>query len=370
MSQLINELATIEVSNEVLQELDVGGIYRSFSENYRKLDDLKNFRTEYEKQYWLKRWWHNDKLRDAQLDSAEVQAEFSKTIGKLMVLSIMQSKKLSEQQTQLNDQQGKLKTQADGIAEHAGKLQEQHQVLADQSQKLEALVREYFELKGLTEEGAEKLIEIAREVKTTKDQMLQEFTSRANGLEAVCAGVHSRMESVAAQADERIRLSEEQNQAGIADVQRDTREALASYETSQRAHQESAQNALNQGMERLAQSQREAAAELQSKQAAFEFRVSDRCDKHEQQLATHQEKLGSIDAVVDGLSARSGELATAIAGTKAKLSKSVEQQQIHQDDMAAFQQKASKSLKRLRYVATSLSVVVLGLAGGLVYLVK
>lgn len=92
MSQIINELATIEVSNEVLQQLDVGGIYQSFSKNYRKLDDLKNFRTEYEKKNWLMRWWHNDKLRDAQLDSAEVQAEFSKTIGQLMMISIMQSK--------------------------------------------------------------------------------------------------------------------------------------------------------------------------------------------------------------------------------------------------------------------------------------
>lgn len=370
MSQIINELATIEVSNEVLQQLDVGGIYQSFSKNYRKLDDLKNFRTEYEKKNWLMRWWHNDKLRDAQLDSAEVQAEFSKTIGQLMMISIMQSKKLSEQQAQLNDQQGKLKTQADGIAEHAGKLQQQHQVLAEQSQKLEALVREYFELKGLTEEGAQKLIEIAREVKATKDQMLQEFTSRAKGVEAVCAEAQSCMERLSTQVEERVRQSTEQTKAGIADVQRETREVLASYESSQRVYQEAAQNALNQGLGKLAQSQREAAAEFQTKQAALESNVSDLADKHERQLTTHQLKLGSIDTAIEGLSARSTELATAIAATKAELTTSVEQQRTHLAATTAFQQEVSKNLKRLGYFATGMSVAVLGILGVMTYLMK
>lgn len=370
MSQIINELATIEVSNEVLQQLDVGGIYQSFSKNYRKLDDLKNFRTEYEKKNRLMRWWHNDKLRDAQLDSAEVQAEFSKTIGQLMMISIMQSKKLSEQQAQLNDQQGKLKTQADGIADHAGKLQEQHKVLAEQSQQLEALVREYFDLKGLTEEGAQKLIEIAREVKATKDQMLQEFASSTKDVEAVCAEVQSRMQSISTQVDERIHLSEEKTQADISGVKRETHETLASFESSQRAYQEAAQNALNQGLEQLAKIQREAATELQTKQANLESRVSDLSGKHDDQLAAHQEKLGSIDAVVEGLSARSTEVANAIVYTKAELSKSVEQQQTHQDTMEVFRQEVLHSLKRLRYFAAGLTIVVMGVLGVMAYMMK
>lgn len=368
MSQIINELATIEVSNEVLQQLDLGGIYQSFSKNYQKLDDLKNFRTEYEKKNRLMRWWHNDKLRDAQLDSAEVQAEFSKTIGQLMMISIMQSKKLSEQQTQLNDQQGKLKTQADGIAEHAGTLQEQHQVLAEQSQKLEALVREYFELKGLTEEGAQKLIDIAIEVKATKDQMLQEFTSRANGVEVVCTEVQSRIESVAAQVDERLRLSEEQTQAGIAGVQRDTREALASYEFSQRTYQETVQNALNKELERLAQSQREAETILQSKHSMLESNLSELSEKQAQQHAAHQQKLGTIDSTVEDLNTRSNVLASAIAGTKDGLASCIEQQQTQKNAMIEFQQEVSGNLKRFRHITAGLSVAVLVLIGSVMHL--
>lgn len=294
MTQIINQLAEIEVSNEVLQQLDVAGIYQSFSANYRKLDDLKNFRSEYEKKNRLMRWWHNDKLRDAQLDSAEVQSEFSKTIGQLMMISIMQSKRLAEQQTQLNEQQGRLKAQADGIAEHAGELQRQHQVLAEQSaklqdqadgiaehtdelqkqhqvlseqsRKLENLVHEYFALKGLTEEGAQKLVDIARDVKATKSEMLHEFDVRSKGVDALCADVSSGMATLSMQVGEQIRASAQLTHAELASVQRETREALETSEASLHAHTKASQDALNEGMDRLAESLHVTKADLQERQ--------------------------------------------------------------------------------------------------------
>lgn len=461
MSQLINDLATINVSDEVLQQLDVGGIYDSFSKNYRKLDDLKNFRSDYEKKNRLMRWWHNDKLRDAQLDSAEVQAEFSKTIGQLMMINIMQSKRLAEQQIQLNEQQAKLKTQADGIAEHAGKLQKQHQVLAEQSTKLEILVHEYFALKGLTEEGAQKLIEIAREVKATKDGMLLEFAARSKDLESLCSDVQSRMETIATQVDEQVRLCVEQAQSGIVNVQRETHEALEANEVSLRAHQEASQNvlniemkklaqsqrevetslqekqaklakdlealcanvtsriatvseqvdeqirqgveqtqaeiagvqcemrealeangaslrahqeaaqqALNQSMEKLTQSQRETEAALQSKQTALESGLSKFSEKHAQQHAAHQEKLGSIDGTIEGLATQTSELSTALTGAKVGLTTCMQQQQANQNAMTEFKQEVSGSFRCLRYFAAGLSVTVLGLLGTVAHLMK
>lgn len=370
MSQVINQLATIEVSNEVLQQLDVDGIYRSFSDHYRKLGDLKKFRTEYEKKNWAMRWWHNDQLRDAHLDSAEVQAEFSKTIGQLMMISIMQSKGLAEQQTQLNEQQGKLKSQADGIAGQAATLQTQHHTLAEQSAKLEKLVHEYFALKGLTEEGAQKLIEIAREVKATKDGMLQEFERRSNHVEAVCAEVLARTQTFATQADERIRLCIEQTQSEIAGVQCETREALTACEASQRAHQEATHTVVRQGMESVEQSQRETEALLQAKHSALDFRLSELSEAHDKQFATHQEKLGTIDSAVNGLSAHSSELATAVADVKAGITHNLEEQQILQNAMTTLQQEVFKSSKRLRHFAAGTSIVALGLLGGMTYLMR
>ncbi len=370
MSQIINKLATIEVSDDVLQQLDIDSIYQSFSENYRKLDNLKTDRLEHQKKNRLMRWWHSDELQKAQLDSAEVQAEFSKTIGQLMMISIKKKKKLSEQQTQLNEQQGKLKTQADGIAEHAGKLQEQHHVLAEQSDRLEALVREYFELKGLTEEGAQRLIEIARDVKATKDQMLQEFASSVKGVEAVCADVQSYMERFSAQMDERVRQNAEQTQAEIASVQREIREALVASEARQKTHQEATKDALGQCMERLAQNRREVETLLQSKYLALESRFSERAGMLEQKLAAFQEKFGTIDGAIEGLSVRLSDLGTVLAGLKAGMVHNAAQQQTYQDAMATFQQEVSKRLKCLSYFSAGMSVVTLGILCAIAYLMK
>ncbi|HCN71184.1 MAG TPA: hypothetical protein DIS96_05500 [Pusillimonas sp.] len=324
MSQVINELATIDVSNEVLEQLNLGSIYQNFSKNYQKLDDLKNFRSNYEKDNRLTRWWHNDKLRDAQLDSAEVQAEFSKTIGQLMMISIMQSKRLAEQQTQLNGQQGKLKVQADGIAEHASELQKQHHVLADQSAKLENLVHDYFALKGLTEEGAQNLIDIANEVKATKDGMLQAFAERAKEVEVLCGGMTTQLGALSAQVGEQIRLSAEQTEAGIAGLQRETRQVLATSESALRGEHQAAQQLASQNVERLGKNLLEAESGLLVKIALLESSFSSVAEK----------------------------------------------QKANQEALICFQHDVSRRIKRLGYLVAGLSVCVLAGLGGIAHLLK
>ena len=370
---VVDQLACVPLEKDfgdLVSALKVQDIAENFQKNYKKLGNLKAFRSDYEEQNFLKRWWHEDTLRDAQLDSAEVQAEFSKTVGQLIIISIMQSKRLAEQQSQLNVQQRKLNSQADGIVAHADELQQQHRALAEQSERLENLVREYFALKGLTEEGAQKLIEIAREVKATKDVMLQEFESRSKNVEVLCADVKLLMEAVSAQVNEQIRLSEEQTQARIAGVRRETHDALTAHEASLREHQSASLNALNQGMKKLAESQREAEYDLQSKHSALESRFSDLSVKHDQQLAAHQERIGAIGGSVEGLSARSSDLAIAITGANAGLNSCIEQQQTHQDAVAVFQKRISDSHIRLQYLTAGLSVAVLCLLGAVAHLIR
>jgi hypothetical protein len=323
MSQIINQLATIELSDEVLKGLDIGSIYQNFNKNYRNLDSLKNFKTEHEKKNAVRRWWDNDKLQDAQLDSAEVQAEFSKTIGQLMMLSIMQSKKLSEQQTQLNEQQGKLKSQADGIAEHAGELQNQHRVLAEQSEKLETLVHEYFELKGLTEDGAQRLITIAQEVKATKDGMLQEFATRTKNVEALCGEVATQMASVSSQANEQFRLSSEQTQSSIQALQKETRHELGAFST-----------------------------------------------KFAEQDSAYQEKLRLIDGVLNAQTMRVTEVNNALSAQKDGLIACAKQQRNYQVKQVLFEKKISDRFNRLGIIVACSSVITLIMLFGIADLMK
>lgn len=323
MSQIINELATIEISNEVLQNLDIGNIYRNFNNNYRRLDDLKNFRTDYEKQNFLKRYWHSDKLRDAQLDSAEVQAEYAKTIGQLMLLSVLQSKKLSEQQNVLNEQQDKLKSQADGIAKQAGELQSQHRALAEQSAKLETLVHEYFELKGLTEDGAQKLISIAMEVKATKDGMLQDFNKRAKNVEMLCGEVIKQMESVSAHVNAQLNENSEQTRSIIQAAQINSQHELDAFATKLAEHD-----------------------------------------------AVYNEKMQLLDGRLVTQSMRVTEVDKVLSDQKTGLAACIEQQKAYPVKHELFEKKISDRLNRLSIVVAFSSVITPIILFGLARLMK
>lgn len=324
MSQIINELATIEVSNEVVQELDLAGIYRSFSENYKKLGDLKNFRSSYEKHNRAMRWWHNDKLRDAQLDSAEVQGEFSKTIGQLMMISIMQSRKLTEQQALLNEQQHKLARQADGIAENAATLQGQHRKLAEQSIELKTLVEDYIALKGLTEDGMQKLVAIAKEIKATKESMVLHVDQRTQAIEAQCSDVAAQMQALSVALEEKTI-------------------ACTTALRQNEATQQSTNTKLQSGLSELA-------TQLEQRHGEHDIALSEYAAQLEQQAAEHAAHRTALASqtqqIADGLSASSIEL-TACA----------QQQQAVQQSVEGLRRSLSIHIKRSIYVAAGLSVV-------------
>ncbi len=370
MSDVIDALAKIEVSKETQSYLDLKGIYASFTENYKKLDDLKNFRTDHEKRNFLMRWWHNDKLRDAQLDSSEVQAEFSKAIGQLMVLSIMQSKRLGDQQTQLNKQQGELKVQANGIVEHAKELERQQQVLAEQSEHLKTLMQEYFALKGLTEEGAERLIAIAHEVKATKQGMLEEFATRTTEVEVLCNDVRDKMGALSADVAKQIQASAEEYFAAITAQQKDMGEKFAASESMQREERQALHEALGGSMTLLEQRQVEAHASLDSKHNALDAKVSELCVRLEQQRNLHGERLDAIDGGLADLFEQTAGQADALSRTNASLAVCVQQQKAHQESFENFRQEVLGKLRRMGYISAGLSIAIAGLLTWVAYLLR
>lgn len=342
MSQIIHELATINVSEDAIRGLDLGGIYQSFSKNYKKLDDLKNFRAEHEQRNVVMRWWHSDKLQDAQLDSAEVQAEFSKTIGQLMMISILQSKKLTEQQQQLNGQQGALRKQADGIASQAAVLQQQHHALAKQSEELERLVKDYFALKGLTEHGAQRLIEIAGEIKSTKQSMLDEFATRSHQLESSCTALASEVSNLRGSVAEKI---DDINQRTLEATQVLRGEMISQANitaTAQAAIEQKVVQAgtacdrLASGLEQVSRDGREATA----KQAESLARVSDD---------------------LKSLSEDSVENQRAAAQLKSDLERIVRDQQKANDQTVLAMQQAEHALRKMAVKFNVLSIFVAGL---------
>ncbi|MGH8855063.1 MAG: hypothetical protein ACREWI_12385, partial [Telluria sp.] len=175
MTDLIRDLAHIDVPADLLEQINMDEVLGRFRQKFRRLDDLKKFREKHEQRNFLSRWWNNNELDDAQLDAQQLQAEFSKTLGQLMVISMLQSQRLEQQQLAMSRQQAEIKRQADSIEQHTGELAIQHDKLREQGEGLEKLVKEYFALRGLTQDGARKLIDIANEVRATKDNLLESF---------------------------------------------------------------------------------------------------------------------------------------------------------------------------------------------------
>lgn len=283
MTNLINQLAEIDVQRNLPAEIDINNIARTFTSNFRKLDDFKNFRSDYEKKNALARWWHNDKLKNAQLDSIEVQAEFSKTVGQLIAISIMQSKELTNQQSSLNQQQLKLQGQANGIAIQAESLQQQQTRLAEQSDKLEKLVREYFELKGLTQDGAKKLIEMAREIKQTKEELIRDFSKNT---EQIASSFADAKDSFRAEL-QAIETFKSESVSSLARLSEETTLRLDQLNTSADHHQASL-TALSEQQSAMIQR----SARLESALAATGARTE---ELHQQQEALRQTQQGQIE---------------------------------------------------------------------------
>ncbi|MDP2804703.1 MAG: hypothetical protein Q8O24_02060 [Gallionellaceae bacterium] len=168
MSEIIHAMAQVQLPADLLQQIDMDVLLKNFKDNHKKLGDFKKIRDKHEKRNIFSSWWNNDEIEDAQLSAVEVQAEYSKAVGQLMVLSIVQSQYLEKQQILLSEQQKTIRTQTNNIERHNNLLEEQHKDLAAKSTEIKNLLDHYFELKGLTRDGAQQLVAIANDVKGTK----------------------------------------------------------------------------------------------------------------------------------------------------------------------------------------------------------
>lgn len=204
-AELIEKMAQVQLPQELMEQLDVNALADDFRRKFNRLDDFRNTKDAYESRGAGKKILDfitgDSTMEDAQLKAVEDQAAFAKIIGQLMVLSIMQSQRLLDQQNQLASQQNTISKQTKEIQENTDDLASQHEKLAKQSDKLEKLLNDFIEVQGLTRDGAKRLIEIGTEVKQTRDDLL---LSVRNSL----AKAEKQFNDVIAQVVEKINRSE------------------------------------------------------------------------------------------------------------------------------------------------------------------
>ncbi|GLO22707.1 MULTISPECIES: hypothetical protein [Pseudomonas] len=178
MSKVIAQLASTVPSDDLLAQIDIAEVYEKFHSTFKRLDDFKRVRDEHEQRSFLGRLFNRGELKNAQLDAQEVQAEFSKTLAQLMVISSLQAQQLTEQQGQLADQQKTLDAKAEELARQHLRLEQHQAVIKHQAAGLRQYVTDLLKVQGLTDEHGEMLISIAKEVMETRDRLLADFDKR------------------------------------------------------------------------------------------------------------------------------------------------------------------------------------------------
>lgn len=171
-----------KIPEKILDQIDREQIYAEFRERLSRLGNLKHARNEHEQRNWLLRWWYQGEMEQAQLDAQLLQADFAESLAKLMAINLVQSQQLANQQDVISLQQERLEQQNEKLRQQTELLYNQQNELKKQGDNLEGLVRDFFELKGLTEGEARKLIAIANEVKSTKNDMYEHFDTCVHDL--------------------------------------------------------------------------------------------------------------------------------------------------------------------------------------------
>lgn len=172
---IVKGMASTTLPEEILKGSNYQELLKNFKKDYDRLDDLKAARRKHEERSWFGKLFNSGELKSAQLNAAELQASFSKSLGQLLIIAHAQSITLDHQQRDLQLQQQEIKKQTKRIADANETIAQQQEELGEQQGQLEKLIKDYFKLKGLTAEGAKQLIQIAKEVEGTKSSLMLAF---------------------------------------------------------------------------------------------------------------------------------------------------------------------------------------------------
>jgi len=187
-------------------------IMRELSENFPKLGDFKATREKHEASSFLSRWWNQDELKNAELDSIELQEKMAELMVKMIVLQMHTQHEIAAQQSKLAEQQQALENQAREIIEANEKIAFQQGELSRQQSELKNLVENYFELKGLTAEQGAKLIQYAKKIEAAKDEvekaLIEQQQDSAHQVEKLQAQQQAFQQQYIQQA-EQVRVTQE-----------------------------------------------------------------------------------------------------------------------------------------------------------------
>jgi hypothetical protein len=367
MSEIIKEMARIQLPQELLQQVDLSALVNKFNANHKRLGDFKDIRDSHESRGALKKIWDvftlDNTLENAQLDAVEVQAAFSHTIGQLMVLSILQSQYLESQQLQLSKQQESIKQQTTSIEKHNEILEKQHDDLAGKSIELKSLVDNFVALKGFTHAEVKKLLEIAQKVEGTETQLRKDVEKTLSDALSQIGATEEQIKAELVKATELVRSTIAEAQAEIdkrlSSQLVDVGRQLASSNEKMSSIQDDFK-LVQVDFEKRHEQVAAALMSLESKHGAKLESVAETLLEHSGKASQLEKNLTAQDGVLTRISADLESEHAFSVGVEQKLDALSKQ-------LAVYQSNAKLKFKRLQIILGASMIFSIGLLGFIIF---
>lgn len=205
--EIIKRYAEIELPQDLIEEIDLKKMGDSLSKQFKKVDDFKNFKDEWDNKGFFGKLWGRikgepNKHRDAAIIN---QGDLLKMIAELTVLNTIFAKELNRQQKLIDAQQKEIIQQNIKLEAQQKELEKQQKGLEEQNNKLDEQQKRILELVHLTDEQegkiknllekAEKLHELEKITEAKIGELKNEFKENSNKFQYLEVNLNAKIES-------------------------------------------------------------------------------------------------------------------------------------------------------------------------------
>lgn len=172
MSEIISQIAQINVPQDVLQNADFDGIVNDFRRHFRRLDDFQRIHGPVGMHDSLQPLWQAIAAGDHRPDTSDLEVSaLSKTLGQLIVLSVVQSQQIQHQQDVLGSQQTATRTLQQKVKQQQTVLAEHQQAQSVHSGELQQVMSQLLEVRNGLVASTQRITEIEQDAHKTREEL-------------------------------------------------------------------------------------------------------------------------------------------------------------------------------------------------------
>jgi chromosome segregation ATPase len=195
MSEIISQIAQINVPQDVLQNADFDGIVNDFRRHFRRLDDFQRLHGPVGTHDSLQPLWQAIASGDRPDTSDLEVSALAKTLGQLIVLSVVQSQQLQHQQDALGSQQTATRTLQQKVKQAHTLLAEHQQAQGVHSGEMQQVMHQLLDVRNELVATTQRVTEATQDTRKTREelqaQLQQALTEATARVDTACEWVQT-----------------------------------------------------------------------------------------------------------------------------------------------------------------------------------